>query len=125
VIVRARLQSLLFCSLAFFGTAYASQQEELENLRKRIVAMQHEMDKTSESKSEAADSLRESERAISNSNRKLAQLASQQYAADIKLGNLQAQQQRLSTNMAANKFCLAIFCTSNTSAASRNISNCY
>jgi murein hydrolase activator len=103
---RARLQSLLLCSLAFFGTAYASQQEELENLRKRIAAMQREMDKTSESKSEAADSLRESERAISNSNRKLSQLAAQQYAADIKLGNLQAQQQRLSANMATQQIML-------------------
>ena len=51
--------------------------------------MQREMDKTSESKSEAADALRESERAISNSNRKLAELAAQQRAADQKLSKLQ------------------------------------
>ena len=99
-----RLLSLFLCGLALFSiTAHASQQEELENLRKRIAAMQREMDKTSESKSEAADSLRESERAISNSNRILAQLAAQQYAADIKLGNLQAQQQKLSADMAAQQ----------------------
>jgi septal ring factor EnvC (AmiA/AmiB activator) len=77
----------------------ASQQEELENLRKRITTMQRELEKTSESKSEAADSLRESERAISNSNRKLAQLAAQQYAAGIKLSALQAQQQNLASSM--------------------------
>jgi septal ring factor EnvC (AmiA/AmiB activator) len=68
--------------------------------------MQREMDKTSESKSEAADSLRESERAISNSNRKLAQLAAQQHTADIKLINLQAQQQRQSSNMAGQQILL-------------------
>ena len=106
MILRTRLQSLLFCSLTFFGTAYASQQEELENLRKRIATMQREMDKTSDSKSEAADSLRESERAISNSNRKLAQLAAQQHTADIKLINLQAQQQRQSSNMAGQQILL-------------------
>jgi septal ring factor EnvC (AmiA/AmiB activator) len=106
VILPARLLSLCLCSLFLFSTAYASQQEELENLRKRIATMQREMDKTSESKSEAADSLRESERAISNSNRKLAQLAAQQYAADIRLSKLQAQQQILSANLAGQQVLL-------------------
>jgi septal ring factor EnvC (AmiA/AmiB activator) len=43
--------------------------------------------------------LRESERAISNSNRKLAELAAQQHDADQKLKKLQAQQQKLSSSM--------------------------
>jgi septal ring factor EnvC (AmiA/AmiB activator) len=88
------------CGLISASAAYASQQDELENLRKRIATMQREMDKTSESKSEAADALRESERAISNSNRKLAELAEQQRAADKKLGGLQEQERRLTGNMA-------------------------
>lgn len=95
-----RLLSLVICSLTLVGTAYASQQEELGNLRKRIAAMQREMDKTSESKSEAADALRESERAISDSNRKLAELAEQQRAADKKLSELQQQERRLTGSMA-------------------------
>ena len=95
----SRLLSLVLCSLTLVGTVYASQQEELENLRKRIAAVQRDMDKTSESKAEAADALRESERAISNSNRKLAELAALQHAADQKLSKLQGQQQKLSTNM--------------------------
>ncbi len=106
MILPARFLSLLLCSLFLFSTAYASQQEELENLRRRIATMQREMDKTSESKSEAADSLRESERAISDSNRKLVLLAAQQNAADIKLGILQAQQQRLAANMAGQQILL-------------------
>lgn len=92
------LLSSVFCSMA-----HASQQEELDNLRNRISAMQREMDRTSESKSEAADSLRESERAISDINRKIAQLAAQQSAADTKLSKLQAQQQRLSANLAGQQ----------------------
>ena len=90
-------------SSVFCCAAYASQQEELENLRKRISAMQREMDKTSESKSEAADALRESERAISNSNRKLSILAAQQRAADHKLGKLQEQQQKLNADIAGQQ----------------------
>lgn len=95
-----RLLLPVLCSLIFVSAAYASQQEELENLRKRIAAMQREMDRTSESKSEAADALRESERAISDSNRKLAGLAEQQRAADKKLNELQEQERQLSGSMA-------------------------
>lgn len=77
----------------------SQQQEELENLRQRITAMQSEIAKTSESKNEAADALRASERAISDSNRKLAQLAEQQRDADRQLNELQTQQQHLNGDL--------------------------
>ena len=99
----ARLLSLSLCCLTLVNAAYASRQEELKNLRKRIAAVQRDMDKTSESKAEAADALRESERAISDSNRKLAELATLQHADDQKLGELQGQQQQLSTDMAGQQ----------------------
>ena len=102
----ARLLSLFLCSLAVLSTAHASQQDELENLRKRISSMQREMDRTNESKSEAVDLLRESERAISNSNRALAQLADQQYAANIRLNELQAQQKKLNSDLAGQQVLL-------------------
>jgi septal ring factor EnvC (AmiA/AmiB activator) len=92
----------LFC-LTFVSVANATKQEELDNLRERIAAVQHEMDKTSESKSEAADALRESERAISNSNRKLAELSALQRSADQKLGKLQNQQDKLNADMAGQR----------------------
>jgi septal ring factor EnvC (AmiA/AmiB activator) len=103
VTLLARIFTLAFCCLTLVNVAYASHQEELENLRKRIAAVQHEMDKTSESKTEAADALRESERAISNSNRKLAELAALQHVADQKLGKLQGQQQKLGADMAGQQ----------------------
>lgn len=84
----------VFCLLSSVP-CHAGKQDELENLRKRIAAMQREMDKTHESQSEAADALRESERAISDSNRKLANLAAQQRDADRRLGELQTQHQQL------------------------------
>lgn len=100
MILLPRWTSLLCCALLTCSAAHASQQEELENLRNRIAEMQRDMDKTSASKSEAADALRASERAISDVNRKLAQLSAEQRAADTKLGELQTQQQQLGSSMA-------------------------
>lgn len=101
--IRTRLLPLLLCMLALSGIAHAGKQEELENLRKRIAEMQHDLEKTSESKSEAADALRVSERAISDSNRELAILSEQQREADLKLGTLQTEAQRLSSNIAGQQ----------------------
>jgi septal ring factor EnvC (AmiA/AmiB activator) len=81
--------------VAGIGSTHASRQDELENLRKRITNLQQELEKTSESKSEVADALRESERAISNSNRKLAELAQQQHTAGHTLVQLQQQARQL------------------------------
>ncbi len=89
--------SQLFFCLVVINSAFAStQQQELENLRSRITKMQREMDHTKESKSRAVDALRESEQAISNSNRKIAELTEQRKTADQKLGSLKTQQQKLS-----------------------------
>jgi septal ring factor EnvC (AmiA/AmiB activator) len=85
------------------GSCFASQQEELENLRQRIAAMQSEIAKTSESKNEAADALRESERAISDSNRKLAELSAHQNEANSKLSALQIQQQQLNQSLSSQQ----------------------
>lgn len=94
-----RLILLGFCLMAGTGSALASRQDELDNLRKRIASLQQELEKTSESKSEVADALRESERAISDSNRKLAELELQHRAADQTLGVLQQQARQLEQNM--------------------------
>jgi len=106
VTLLTRLLLLVLCNLILFSTAYADRQEELENLREHIAAMQRELEKTSGSKSEATDALRDSERAISNSNRKLAELATQQRAADKKLNELQKQEQLLAGSMAEQRVLL-------------------
>lgn len=81
------------------ATVQASQQDDLDNLRRRIQSMQQEFEKTSESKSEATDALRESERAISTSNRKLSELAQQQKSARQTLSDLQRQSGQLDKNI--------------------------
>lgn len=85
----AALRFVLLPLLLLTGTAHAAQTDDLERLRKRIAALQQEFDKTNESKSEIADGLRESERAISDSNRRLHELAQQQQAANRELALLQ------------------------------------
>ncbi len=98
---------LVLCGLtAFNHVQAASEQKKLEQLRQRIAAMQRDMEKTSESKTEAADALRESERAISNTNRKLAGLAVQQRSADQKLTQLQSQQRQTGNNITAQQAAL-------------------
>ncbi len=91
----SRLALLSFCLATPASSALAGQQDELDHLRKRINALQQELDKTSESRNEAADALRESERAISNSNRRLNELAAQQHEATRALTQLQQQAERL------------------------------
>ena len=98
---------LALCSLMLAGRAAASQQEELENLRRHIAAMQSEIEKTRESKSEAADALRASERAISDSNRKLAQLSAQQHEVGFRLHALQEQQQQLNLDLSRQQAALS------------------
>lgn len=90
---------LCICLLAGINNAHAIQEEELDNLRKQISVLQKELEKTTESQSEATDELRESERAISNSKRKLTELSSQHRTADQTLEKLRQQAQQLERDM--------------------------
>ncbi|MDH2916210.1 MAG: peptidoglycan DD-metalloendopeptidase family protein, partial [Gallionella sp.] len=82
---------VLTLSLPFFlaSTAHANKQDDLDKLRQRISSLQKDFEKANESKAEVADDLRESERAISDSNRALEQLAQQQRTAKKDLAALQ------------------------------------
>jgi len=68
---------LSLCLSLFAGSAWAApsgRQEELEDLRSRIQALQKEVEQATETQSEAADALKKSERRISDVNRGLRQL---------------------------------------------------
>ncbi len=88
---------LAFC--LFAQVAHATHQEDLENLRKRLALVQQEFEKSNESKSEAADALRESERNISDTNRSLTRLALQQQVARKELHELQQRANILNKSM--------------------------
>jgi len=98
---------LCICLVAGINSTQAAQQEELDNLRKHISVLQKELEKTSESQSEATDELRESERAISNSKRKLAELSLQHRAADHTLGKLRQQAQQLERDIQSQQAMLS------------------
>lgn len=99
------LRLTLLCACMVASGADAAQQEKLDRLRQRITTLQQQLEKTGESKSGAADALRESERAISARNRELTKLASQQHAANNALRSLQ-QQSRLRENKIRNQHTL-------------------
>lgn len=88
-----------FIALTGANTAFADQQQALENLRKRIDRVQRAMEKTSESRSEVSDALRKSERAISSSNRKLAELSSRQQTANMQLSALKLRESSLQSGI--------------------------
>ena len=87
---------MICASLAIFcfvlvGLVYAAPKDELKQLRGRIEGLQKELADSEESKSEAADALRESERAISGANRKLYELNRQQREVNAALASLLSQ----------------------------------
>lgn len=85
--------------LLLISPAQAGQQEDLEKLRKRISSLQREMDKADDSRAQTADALRESEQAISHSNRLLHKLTIQQREANNELNKLQQQTRNISADM--------------------------
>lgn len=86
------------CALILLQPLHAApkvNKEELKQLRSRIETLQKELTDTEESKSEAADALRESEKAIGATDRKLEALTKEQRAAKDRLGRLQAQSEQV------------------------------
>ena len=97
------LRYVTFVLMLLALPAAATQQEELANLRKQIQSLQKEFEKTNESRSDAADALRESEQAISNSNRRLSELTHQQQAASKSLERAEIKSAALSKEMVAQR----------------------
>lgn len=103
----AHIAIFCFATLLFLLPAQALQQADLKKLRQRISSLQLEMDKASGAKSEATDALRESERAISNSNRILNKLDRQQRETSHSLAQLQQQSRNISRDMQTQQLQLA------------------
>ena len=82
---------LLFCLAALAVPAQAAPKDELEELRGRIEVLQKQLAESEETKVEAADALRESERAVSVTNRKLYQLADQRRQVNAALTKLRSR----------------------------------
>ena len=85
----------------------SAQKEELKQLRSRIDALQKTLAASEETKNETADALRESERAISETNRTLRSLAEDQRTVNARLADLREQNRRTSGDLETQRKRLA------------------
>ena len=83
--------ALVALPVLFSPPADAAPKDQLRELRERIEAVQKRLSESEESRAEAADALKTSERAISETNRKLYHLSGQRRSANSSLSRLQAQ----------------------------------
>jgi septal ring factor EnvC (AmiA/AmiB activator) len=77
----------------------AGPKDELQELRERLEALKKEMEQAEEFRSEVADALKESERAISTANRKLKELKDQQREIDRTLAGLQEDSRQVQSRI--------------------------
>ena len=75
------------------------KQADLGELRSRIEGLRKDLSSSEESKADAGDHLRESERQISRLQRELAELTEQRSQIERKLGNLEQQSQELGSTL--------------------------
>lgn len=81
---------LLVASLVSVALAAEPPAKDLEDLRQKIGVLQHEIEANEANRSEAADALRESEKAISDANREIARLARLQQMTQSELSRANA-----------------------------------
>jgi septal ring factor EnvC (AmiA/AmiB activator) len=106
--VRRRLVRVAaLAALLVPAVAWAAPADELKALRGRIETLRKQLSQSEESRSEAADALRESERAISDTNRRLFELAGQQQGVRAELARLDAQRQDLERHVERQRSLLA------------------
>ncbi len=98
---------LLLASGAAAAATAAGAREELGELRATIEALQRRLAAAEESRNEAVDALRESERAISDASRSLRDLAAQSRAAHARLGALRAESRRVAQTIGTQQALLA------------------
>jgi septal ring factor EnvC (AmiA/AmiB activator) len=92
-------QFFIFCSTVVLllgpNVSHATTKTDLQHIRKRIDKLQKEIDTAEETKSDVLDNLKQSEKAISDINRKLYELSQQQNSVSTTLVNLQKQSNQL------------------------------
>ena len=92
---------------AWAATNAAGAKEELRQLRSRIEALQKRIAGAEESRNEAADALRESERAISDTNRELAELEQSRRTVALRAEQLRGESNKASATLAEQQAMLS------------------
>jgi septal ring factor EnvC (AmiA/AmiB activator) len=85
----------------------AQKQRELDELRGRIESLQRELEKAEETKADAADALRDSERSISHTNRRLYNLAAQRRELNADIHRLALEAQALQSRIRSEQDALS------------------
>lgn len=96
-----------FLAPATFAASVDSKKGELQDLQGRIEGLRREVAAAEESKTYAADQLRETESAISGANRRLHELGAERSQLKAQLADLDAQGQRLERQTGAQQNQLA------------------
>ena len=104
--VKALCLASLLASTAF-AASVDSKKGELQDLKSRIESLRRDMAAAEESKTYAADQLRETESAISNVNRRLHELGGERAELKAALADLDVQSQRLDRQTGAQQNQLA------------------
>lgn len=100
------LLALSVCATAC-AASVESKKVELQDLKGRIETLRRDMSVAEESKTYAADQLRETESAISNANRRLHELGAERTELKTQLADLDTQSRRLGRQTAAQQDQLA------------------
>ena len=102
--------ALLFCSAAAQGAKpterskqKAAAEAQRAGLQQKLTALKRDISRTESAKDDAADTLAESEEAISNANRALRDLAQEQSATGVKLNALGQEHQQLTATVEKQK----------------------
>ena len=100
----------LFMSALFMmsvsAAARAGPQDELKDIRSRIEALKKELRESEDSKADAADALKDSERAVSETSRKLYQISGQRREVNTALSRLQSRIRAVESNIAEEQVTL-------------------
>ncbi len=99
------LMSALFM-MAVSAAARAAPQDELKDIRSRIEALKKELRESEDSKADAADALKDSERAVSETSRKLYQISGQRREVNTALSRLQSRIRAVESNIAEEQVTL-------------------
>lgn len=92
--------SIAAAALMLSGEAYAAKHQDLGELHSRISRLEKKLGRSEASRSEAADALRESEVAISNTTRKLRELDDREREANASLARLQEETAKVRESIA-------------------------
>ncbi len=96
----ATLAAVALAASVFTPSVTGAPKDDLKELRGRIEALQKRLNQSEESRAEAADALRSSERAISETNRKLHQLSGRRRATNSALSKLEVQAREVGEEIA-------------------------